>query len=162
MLAVALVCGGTALAQSYWTYIFNFDHAATIDASGHPGNFQIWGFGYAKLIVGGQGNNILVGDGRCPPGFDPGQGDQGKGAGEDNYCEDAPIRSSGAHHVIKGGRGWNRIYSGYGPDEQLYGGEGPNFIKSAPTFSTIYGGPSGDTIDARRARQPSTPAQVET
>ncbi len=146
----ALICAGTALANSYWTYIVNFNHAATIDESGQAGNFQIWGLGYAKLIVGGQGNNVLVGDGHCligsGSGSGSGQGNQGNSP--DNYCDDAPIRGSGRDHVIKGGGGANWIYSGYGPDEQLYGGQGPNFILSAPTSSTIYGGPSGDIIDA--------------
>jgi hypothetical protein len=148
----AVICAGTALAASDWTYIVNFNHAATIDESGQPGNFQIWGLGYAKLIVGGRGNNVLVGDGRCLIGSGPSRTNQtnqsNQSSSPDNYCDDAPIRGSGADHVIKGGGGANWIYSGYGPDEQLYGGQGPNFILSAPTSSTIYGGPSGDTIDA--------------
>ncbi len=147
-IAAVMICAGAALAHAYWTDIVNVNRAVTIDEHGQAGNFRIWGLGYAKLIVGGTGNNVLVGDGHCLIGSASGSGSSEVGNGVENYCDDAPIRGSGAGHVIRGGRGANWIYSGYGPEEQLYGGAGPNFIVSAPTSSTIHGGPSGDTIDA--------------
>jgi hypothetical protein len=134
---VGVAVAAAAAAAATWIDVINFSRKATIDESAASGNYRIWGLGYAKLIVGAEGNNVLVGDGHCPP-----------GATDADYCTTDPIKGSGADHVIEGGGGWNEIYSGYGPHEKLYGGKGSNFIHSAPTTSTIYGGPSGDVIDA--------------
>jgi hypothetical protein len=133
------ILGGSAVAAGYWTDIINNSHAATIDESGKPGNYRIWGLGYAKLIVGGEGNNVLVGDGHCRA-----------GSSDADYCDTGTIAGSGAGHKIVGGGGANAIYSGYGPNEILVGGSGPNYIQSAPTSSTIDGGPDADAIDANQ------------
>jgi hypothetical protein len=126
-----------ALADPGWITIINSGHAATIDEHANAGNYRIWGLGYAKLIRGGKGDNELVGDGHCP-----------SGTTDTDYCDTSPIPGSGAGHEIDGGGGDNAIYSGYGPNEILRGGQGHNYIQSAPTSSTIYGGPTGDAINA--------------
>src|SRR5579863_3097122 len=82
-LAVTALSAGVATATTSWTYVINFSHAPAIDESGQTGNYQIWGLGYAELIVGSQGSNVIVGDGSCPP-----------GSTDTAYCTTAPIRGS--------------------------------------------------------------------
>jgi hypothetical protein len=141
-LALALVAtaisGGCALASTTYMYFINFGKATTINERGSSANWQIWGLGYARVIYGGKRNNIIVGDGSCLAGSTTTQ-----------YCSTAPIKGSGAGHVIYGdGTVSNTIYSGYGPHEVIHGGSGHNTISSAPTSSIIYGGNRGDTINA--------------
>ncbi len=137
LVATAVIAGG-ALAATTYSYFINFGKATTIDESGSSANWQIWGLGHAKVIYGGKSTNVIVGDGSCPTGSTTTQ-----------YCSTAPIKRSGADHVIFGdGSVSNTIYSGYGPFEVIFGGSGPNTIFSAPTSSLIFGGNKGDTINA--------------
>jgi hypothetical protein len=135
-LALTAVTGGVATATTNWTYVINFSHAPVINEGNQTGNYQIWGLGYAQLIVGSQGSNVIVGDGACPP-----------GSVDTAYCSVAPIKGSRSAVIYGNGSGPNTIYAGYGPS-LIFGGTGPNTITSAPTASLIVGGDAGDTIDA--------------
>jgi len=139
-LAASVLGAGTAIAQGAWTYVINFNRAPVINEASQTGNYQIWGLGYATLIIGSQGSNVIVGDGACPP-----------GSTDTSYCSVAPIKGSRSAVIYANGAGPNTIYSGYGPSV-IFGGTGPNTISSAPTSSLIIGGNAGDTINANQGR----------
>lgn len=135
---VALLGSGAAFADGSWTYVINFDKLPRIDESSQPGNYQIWGLGYARVIVGSQGSNLIVGDGACPP-----------GSTDTSYCSVAPVKGSRNTVIYGNGSGQNVIYAGYGPSV-IIGGSGPNIITSAPTSSLIIGGNGGDIINGNQ------------
>ena len=135
-LAVTALGGGVAAADPSWNYVINFNRAPVINEGNQTGNYKIWGLGYASLIIGSRGSNVIVGDGECPP-----------GSTVTDYCSTAPFRGSRSTIIYGNGSGPNTIYSGYGPSV-IFGGTGPNTITSAPTSSLIIGGNAGDTIDA--------------
>jgi hypothetical protein len=139
-LVATALSGGVAMATTTWTYVINFSHAPEINEGAQTGNYQIWGLGYADLIVGSQGSNVIVGDGACPP-----------GSTDTDYCSVAPIKGSRSLVIYGNGAGPNTIYAGYGPSV-IFGGTGPNTITSSPTSSLIVGGNAGDTIDANQGR----------
>lgn len=133
--------GGVAAADGSWTYIINFNHSAVINESAQrTGSYQIWGLGYARLIVGSQDRNVIVGDGACPA-----------GSTVTTYCSVAPVKGSRSAVIYGNGGGSNTIYAGYGPSA-IFGGTGPNTITSSPTSSLIVGGNAGDTINANQGR----------
>jgi hypothetical protein len=137
-LVATAISGGVAAAAPTWTYIINFSRAPVIDEGNQTGNYQIWGLGYARLIVGSRGSNEIVADGSCPP-----------GSTDTEYCSVAPVRGSRNTLIYGNGAGPNTIVAGYGPSV-IFGGTGPNTITSAPTASVIIGGDDGDTINANQ------------
>jgi Ca2+-binding RTX toxin-like protein len=126
------------MAITNWTYVINFSHAPVINEGDQTGNYQIWGLGYARLIIGSQGSNVIVADGSCPP-----------GSTVTAYCSVAPMHGSRNTVIYANGAGPNTIYAGEGPSV-IFGGTGPNTINSAPTSSLIVGGNGGDTINANQ------------
>jgi len=137
-LATTALGGGVAMADTTFTDVINFNHAPEINESGQTGNYQIWGLGYAQIIIGAQGSNVIVGDGSCPA-----------GSITTEYCSTAPFKGSKSAFIYANGAGANTIFSGYGPSI-IFGGTGPNTITSAPTTSLIFGGNAGDTINANQ------------
>lgn len=138
-LLAAALCGGVAAADPNWTYVINFNHASVInEGSQTSGAYQIWGLGFATLIVGSKDRNIIVADGSCPA-----------GSTVTAYCSVAPIKGSRNAVIYANGAGHNTVFAGYGPSV-VFGGTGPNVITSAPTSSLIIGGNAGDTIYANQ------------
>ena len=129
---------GVAGATTDWTYVINFSHQSVIDESAQTGDYQIWGLGYARVIVGSQGSNVIVADGDCPP-----------GSTATDYCTVTPVKHSKNSLIYARGSGQNTVYAGYGPSV-IIGGTGPNTIVSSPTSSLIIGGNAGDTINANQ------------
>ena len=127
-----------AAATTNWTYVINYGHQPVINEGAQSGNFQIWGLGYARVIVGSQGSNVIVADGDCPP-----------GSTATDYCSVAPVKHSRNSLIYAEGSGQNTVYAGYGPSV-IIGGTGPNTITSSPTSSLIFGGNAGDTINANQ------------
>jgi hypothetical protein len=154
LLSVLLIAtsGTAALADSgSWTVIFGNPGNDTINMSSRAGNCRIYGFGGKDNITGCQGDNVLVGNGHCPPGTatdDPTTGNASffGDSDDDQYCDSEEISGSPGD-TIHGGGGGNAIFGGGGPNT-LYGGHGPNYIEAGPKTNTIYGGPSGDAINA--------------
>lgn len=137
-LAAAALGSSVAIADTTWTYVVNFGRAHVINESNQTGNFQIWGLGYARLIIGSQGSNVIVGDGACPA-----------GSTATDYCSVAPLKHSKSSIIYANGTGPNTIYAGRGPSV-VFGGTGPNAITSSPTSTLIIGGDAGDTINANQ------------
>jgi Ca2+-binding RTX toxin-like protein len=138
LLVAALVIAGTtttAVAASTWTVIIGTSGNDTINKGGQPGNYRLWGLAGKDVLTGGRGNNILVGDGHCPP-----------GARDDQYCDIEEVPGDGGD-TLRGGGGNNTIFGGGGPNT-MYGGQGYNYIESGPSTNVIYGGPLGDLINA--------------
>lgn len=163
VLAFAIVgSASVALAsQEAWTVIFGTAGNDTINETGQPGNFRIYGFLGKDTLTGGIGDSVLVGDGHCPPGTAnqsqitvvlvlPPAGDPANNA--DQYCDEDPIAGDGGDK-LKGGIGSSAIIGG-GGSNRLTGGQSSNYIQDGPSTDLIYGGPSGDVINATNG--PST------
>lgn len=138
VLGAALVLAAVASAAgaaTTWTVIVGTTGNDTIDKGGVPGNYRIWGLAGKDVLTGGKGDNVLVGDGKCPA-----------GAKTDDYCQIQTIAGDGGD-TLRGGGGNNWIYGGGGPNT-LYGGQGDNYIQAGPSTNVIYGGPVGDAINA--------------
>ncbi len=145
-LAVAMTAfGGVALAYAY-TVVYGTSGNDTINESGQPGNFHIYGFQGSDNLAGGNGNitvvkgvpvingyDVIYGDGLCTQEI----------KGNDSYCETpAPwlpqpwTDTAGSNDSITGGNG----------PSWLIGGGGNNTIKGSKTYDVIVGGgPSGLT-----------------
>jgi hypothetical protein len=143
---VVLAVTGVALGYTY-TVIFGTPGSDTINESGQPGNFHIYGFQGSDTITAGLGDitlnskgqpqidgyDLLYGDGACtatPP-------------NNDSYCEhpapwlpqpwtDSPSST-------------DRIMGGVGPD-WIIGGGGSNVIAGSQTYDVITAGPHNNTI----------------
>jgi Ca2+-binding RTX toxin-like protein len=133
-LLLTAVSGSVALAATF-TVIIGTSGNDTINKAGQPGNYHIYGLAGRDTLTGGLGDNLVVGDGHCPP-----------GATTDEYCDVAPIPGD-AGDTLRGGGGNNAIYGGGGPNT-IYGGRGHNYIQAGPSRNLIYGGPIGDVINA--------------
>jgi Ca2+-binding RTX toxin-like protein len=132
---VLAVLAAAAVAATSWTVIIGTSGNDTINEAGKSGNYRLWGLAGRDVLTGGTGNNVLVGDGSCPP-----------GARTDTYCQINTIPGDGGD-TIRGGSGSNWIYGGGGPNT-LYGGTGPNYIQAGPSTNVIHGGSGGDAINA--------------
>jgi Ca2+-binding RTX toxin-like protein len=138
-LSLAVVLSGlfaTAAVAAGWTVVIGTSGNDTINKSGQPGSFHILGLAGKDNLTGGQGDNVLVGDGHCPP-----------GATDDQYCDVEELSGDGGD-TIHGGGGNNAIFGGGGPNT-MYGGAGHNYIEAGPPTNLIYGGQAGDAINAR-------------
>jgi Ca2+-binding RTX toxin-like protein len=136
-LAVLLtaVSGSVALAAETWIFVGGTSGNDTINKAGQPGNYQIFGFAGKDTLTGGQGDNLIVGDGHCPP-----------GTSNADYCDVEEIPGDGGD-TLRGGTGNNAIFGGGGPNT-IHGGHGHNYIEAGPSTNLVYGGPSGDAINA--------------
>jgi RTX calcium-binding nonapeptide repeat (4 copies) len=149
----ATVALAMTMSSSPWTVIFGTTGNDTINQTGHAGNYRIYGFLGKDTLTGGTGDNVLVGDGHCPPGTTNEQTIKTVPAPpndpanhSDQYC-DVHWSSGDGGDTLTGGGGNNAIFGGGGPN-RLTGGKGNNFIEDGPSHDTIYGGPLGDVIDA--------------
>jgi Ca2+-binding RTX toxin-like protein len=135
--AVLLVASSAtvAVAATSYTTIIGTPGPDTINKSGVVGDFAIFGLAGKDTLTGGKGDNLIVGDGHCPP-----------GATDANYCDLEEIPGD-TGDTLRGGNGDNAIFGGGGPNT-MYGGPSNNYIESGPSTNVIYSGPLGDTINA--------------
>jgi len=141
MLLAVLVIAGTAtaaLAWNTWTVIIGTSGDDTINQSGKHGNYRIWGLAGNDTLTGGKGDNLIVGDGQCPPGA----------ATDDSYCNIQEVQGDPGD-TLRGGGGNNAIFAGGGPNK-IYGGRGHNYIQAGSATNLIYGGPKNDVIIASK------------
>jgi len=137
LLAVLVIAGSAtaAVASDSFTTIIGTSGNDTINKAGKPSNYLIWGLAGKDTLSGGQGDNLIVGDGHCPP-----------GTNDPNYCDVEEVTSD-AGDALRGGGGNNVIFGGGGPNT-MYGGPGNNYIETGPSANVVYGGPTGDVINA--------------
>jgi Ca2+-binding RTX toxin-like protein len=126
--------GAVALAETF-IFVPGTSGNDTINKSGLAGNYEIFGFAGKDTLTGGKGDNIIVGDGHCPP-----------GATSPEYCDTEEVPGDGGD-TLRGGGGNNAIFGGGGANT-MYGGNGINYIEAGPSTNHIYGGPVGDAINA--------------
>jgi Ca2+-binding RTX toxin-like protein len=136
LVPVLTAVSATAALAATTTVIIGSSGNDTINESGKTGTFHIYGLVGKDTITGGQGDNLIVGDGHCPP-----------GATDDQYCDIEEV-SGDAGDTLRGGGGNNAIFGGGGPNV-MYGGAGSNYIEAGPSTNVIYGGQAGDVINAR-------------
>jgi Ca2+-binding RTX toxin-like protein len=136
-LAVILTAfsGAVAVAADTWIFVAGSSGNDTINESAKTGNYQIFGFAGKDTLTGSKGDNLIVGDGHCPP-----------GTSDEDYCDVEEVPGDGGD-TLRGGGGNNVIFGGGGPNT-MYGGTGYNYIETGPSTNTIYGGPIGDAINA--------------
>jgi Ca2+-binding RTX toxin-like protein len=136
-LAVILTAfsGAVAVAAQTWIFVAGTSGNDTINESAKTGNYQIFGFAGKDTLTGSKGDNLIVGDGHCPP-----------GTHDANYCDVEEIAGDGGD-TLRGGGGNNAIFGGGGPNT-MYGGTSYNYIETGPAKNTVYGGPIGDAINA--------------
>jgi Ca2+-binding RTX toxin-like protein len=145
------VSATVALADEQFTVIFGTSGNDTITRAGQAGNYRIYGFAGKDSLTGGKGDNVLVGDGHCPPGSATDDATTGHASvngdnDDDQYCDVEEVPGDGGD-TLRGGGGNNGIFGGGGPNT-MYGGQGVNYIESGPSTNLIYGGPVGDVINA--------------
>ncbi len=93
-----------------------------IEIKGESGFREITGYGDDDIITGGNGINIIYGDGKFPLGAK-------ESLGDDEYKELETIyKKFSGNDTIKGGNGVNIIHAGLGDDE-ITGGAGVNLIQ---------------------------------
>jgi Ca2+-binding RTX toxin-like protein len=101
-----------------------------------------------ELVVGGRGDDVLVGNGRTLNGFLGGRGDDLIVAGGGQI--DALFGEHG-DDVLLGGAGTDGMFGG-GADDLLVGGGGDDFMQGGNGDDRLRGGRGGDGILAGRGR----------
>jgi hypothetical protein len=143
VIAVLALATGGAVARASGVNVWIGTHGDdVINKSEEPGNFHLWGLAGADVLIGGKGENLIIGDGHCP--YDNQVPTHGQ---DDSYCEISQVRDDPGDILIGGRGGANTIFGGGGPNVIL---AGPATHGTEPfgTGNLIYGGPIGDAIDA--------------
>ena len=142
---LTVVLAGPAVADSTTdsssTVVIGTDGRDVINMAGIDGNFRLWGLGGFNALVGGRGDNLLVGNGHCPPDHEDTTGYDNASQRWDDYCStDAIPGAPGA--ILIGGEGVNTIVGSGGPNVIVAGADKPS-----PGYgNTILGGPAGNLI----------------
>jgi hypothetical protein len=151
-----------ASSQPPWTVIFGTPNNDTINESSSTLNYRIYGFQGKNTITGskGAGQNILIGNGQCPPGVGDGStiqvipppaNDPENNA--DQYCN-YNWDTGQPGDVLTGGGGITAFFGGGGNNTIVGSKTNSNFVEDGPSTDTITGGNAGDIIDATNG--PST------
>lgn len=163
---LTLVLAGPAVAgsapDSSSTVVIGTGGRDVINMAGMDGNFRLWGLGGFNALLGGRGDNLLVGNGHCPPDHEDTTGYDNASQRWDDYCStDAIPDAPGA--ILIGGEGVNTILGSGGPNlivagpdkpfqgygNTIDGGPAGNLIISLHGSSLIYPGPGHNLVDTR-------------